>query len=409
MLQLKKLIRFDTNYVLKSGSWLMFGYVFTVLSILATSYVFANYLSPTVYGEYKYLLTIGVLLTSLSLTGLTAAVTQGTAKKIPGFFTCATKLGLRYELSITLLALLGSGYYFINNDTGLALGFLAIAIFQPLFNNSNLIFSYLQGKEAFQASTFAHIFKMTITGIAIVLSALFFEDPLLLLLTYLISNILVNYAVRYFAGVPTANDGNLDSKEVARLIRYAKHTSMRNIFTNIANQADKIIIFQNLTAADLAIYSFAIALPEQFKSITKSINTLLLPRFARHAPKNVRGQMLYKTAIYSLFLLVLVTLYILIAPTIFRFLFPDYLESVYLSQLFSLTTFFAIAGLPTSALQSQMSNQNLYKLEVTVSIAQTLFVLVFFTLFGLIGVIWARILGRAVNTALAFWLFYKLY
>ncbi len=406
-MDIKKYIRFDTDYVIKSGSWLMLSYVFTILSVLATTYVFANYVSPTVYGEYKYLLTIGVLLSSFTLTGLATAITQGTAKKIPVFFKYATKIGLRYELNISLLAIVGSTYYYFNNDTGLALSLLAIAIFQPLFNNSNLVFSYLQGKEAFRTSTFAHISKITITGITTVISAIYFEDPLILLLTYLITNIVINYMVQIFTESPGPHNSSADSDEVKRLIRYAKHTSVRNIFTGIAGQIDKILIFQNLNAADLAVYTFATALPEQFKSITKSINTMLIPRFSRHEEIDIKKNMVSKTVIYFFILVIMVMSYILIAPYIFKIFFPAYQESIFLSQVFSLATLFSIGGLPYSALQAKVKNKKLYNVEVGGALVQTVSMILLFIPYGLLGVVIGRLIGRAYTMLISYYLFFK--
>ncbi len=384
----------------------MLGYFFTVLSILGTSYVFANYLSPTVYGQYKYLLSIGTVITAFSLSGLGQAVAQGAAKGIPGFYSYATKIGLKYGFIVSLIALVGSSYYFLKNDTDLALGFLCIAILQPLFNNSGLFSSYLQGKEAFRASTHSHIVKTIITTISIVLAALYFNDPLILLCTYLATYTLVNYTIEFL--LKPAIEKTEATPEVKLLINYAKHTSVRNIFTGIAGQVDKILIFQNLSAADLAVYAFATALPEQFKSITKSINLLLIPRFSRHEEADIRRNMLNKSVVYFIILLAMVMSYILIAPYIFNFFFPMYQEAIFMSQVFSLGTLFSIAGLPHSALQAKVKNKKLYKIEIVGTFIQTLAMTLLFFPYGIMGIIIGRLIGRAYTTVVSYYLFYKI-
>lgn len=402
--KLKKILRFDIRYVMKNGSWLMLSNLFAVLSVLVTSYVFANYLDPTTYGEYKYLLSAGAVLTSFSLTGLGLAVIQGAAKNITGFLNYASKIGFRYGLIVTVLALSISAYYFYQDNTGLALGFLCIATFQPFFNNSSLIFNYLYGKEAYSTSTYASITKTTLTSLVLIGSALYFKDPIILLISYLLTNTVVNYAVRY---ATKPSDRQEKTTEGIKLISYAKHTSVRNIFTNLAGNIDKILVFQNLSAADLAIYAFAIAIPEQFKSITKSINALLLPRFSRHNSENIKANMVYKAMVYGFFLLVLTASYIVAAPYIYKLLFPTYQESIFLSQVFSLITLTALAGLPTAALQASRNSAQLYKLDILTAVFQTISMITLFHFFGLIGVVYGRILGRVFATSLAFWLFFS--
>jgi O-antigen/teichoic acid export membrane protein len=406
MSNLNKYLKLDTSYLLSNGSWLMGGYIVTALCILLSSYVFANHLTPTVYGQYKYLISLGVILTSLSLTGLHSALTQGTAKGMSGLYTFISKLDLKFEIPILIVGTVGAIYYYINNDTYLAIGLLCVALLQPILNNSNLIYSHLLGHNTLSKYTFAHTCRTAFVTIILIILVFYFNDPLILITGYFISNIAINYCIKLFI-IPD-NSNIKDVKSLDSLIRYAKHSSVRNLFPNIANQVDKILIFQNLNAVELAIYSFAIALPDQFKSITKAINTLLLPRFTKHSQLSLKDGMLRKTLIYIIFLLLLVLIYILLAPLLYNLIFPEYQEAIYLSQVFSLTTLFAIAGLPTAALQAQMRNKELYRLDIIVAVMQTILIILFFTMFGLIGVIWGRILGRVTNTIYAFWLFYKL-
>lgn len=402
---LSKILKFDVYYVFKNGSWLVIGNVFAIFMTLATSYIFANHLSPQIYGEYKYFLSLGTILTSFSLTGIAAAVTQGTAKKIPGFFYYASKIGLRYELFITAIAISGATYYYLQDNHNLALGLVSIAILQPLLNNSNLIINYLYGKENFRIGTISQIFKVVISSFTLIGTTLYFKDSVILLVSYLLSNLLINYFFRYlYKPKNSITHEDFDSKN---LITYAKHTSVRNIFTNISGQVDKVLVFQNLSAADLAIYAFAIALPEQFKAITKSIHALLVPRFSRHNSENIKKNMFHKAMVYGCFLLVLTGSYIAAAPHIYKLLFPAYQESIFLSQVFSLITLTALGGLPTAALQASRNSAQLYKLDILTAIFQTLSMVTLFYIFGLIGVIYGRILGRFFATSLAFWLFFS--
>ncbi len=54
----------------------------------------------------------------------------------------------------------------------------------------------------------------------------------------------------------------------------------------LAGQLDKIITYHYLGASELAIYSFAVAMPEQIKGIFKNLNTLAFPKFSTQQNKN---------------------------------------------------------------------------------------------------------------------------
>jgi O-antigen/teichoic acid export membrane protein len=393
-------LKIDTQYVFNGGGWLMLGYIATFVTVLATSYVFANFIDPDVYGQYKYLLSVGVMISAFSLTGIGTAVVQAAAKDVQGFYRFALVKSFQYGLITTVIALTGSAYYFFAGNNLLAIGLFIIALLQLLMNSLNLVFSYLNGAQKFRETTKMHTFKTVIVGITLIASAIYTEDVLIILSSYFASHIVCNFIINYFAKIDL--NKTEDSVETKKLFGYAKHTSLQNIISGISGQLDKIIVFQNMGAVELATYTFAIALPDQYKSITKSVESLLLPRFSQQSQKTVKQSILRKSIIYFLFLVACATLYTLIAPYIFAVLFPLYEESVFLSQIYVWGIIFGVGGIPLSALKSSMNNKSLYWFNLSTSIFQILSVVILFILLGLLGVILARILYRAFYCAMAY-------
>jgi O-antigen/teichoic acid export membrane protein len=376
-----------------------------VVTVLLTSYVFANYLSPEIYGEYKYLISLGAILTTFSLTGAAIAISQGAAKNVSGFFPHTAKLSLKYGLIVSGLAAIGSLYYYLNDNLSLALGLLIIALLQPFFNNSSLIFAYLQGSQRFKLSTKAHIFK-TLTVAAIVIGAtLLVQSALCTFLAFLLASIATGYSITFFYR-PKREE--LEETEGRKLISYAKHTSVRNILSSIAGQLDKILIFQNLGAAELATYAFAVAIPEQLKGITKTIEKLLLPRYTKHNLHNIKSNIHTKSVIYGIFMMLIISCYIFIAPIIYKTLFPAYTESVFLSQIYSLSMFFALASIPATTLKSKTKEKELYRLQISTAIIQVTSLLFFISLYGLLGVVVSKFITRAWYTSFGYILVFQL-
>jgi O-antigen/teichoic acid export membrane protein len=394
----------DSRYLFSGGFWLILGHFFTMSAILATSYFFANYLDEQTYGNYKYLITVGTMLTAFSLTGLSSAVTQAVAKGLFHYFKIAKHLSFKYGLIVSLIALIGSGYYYYKENITLAAGLLLIAILQPIFNTSSLATSFLIGQQKFKENTYAHFLRTFLTSLSIVLSIIFSGKILVILVAYFLSNIISNYLCYLFIKIP---ESKANEEEESRFTTYAKHLSLQSVLTTLASQIDKILIFQNLGSLQLAMYAFATALPEQFKGINKAVEMLVIPRFSNHSKENIRSGILFKSFVYVVFLALAVIVYIAVAPFIFKILYPQYENAVLLSQIYALGILFGVGSLPYSALKTSQENKKLYIFNLVTSLFQVVSLFVLLPLYGLLGAILARVAYRGFVCALSFYLYYK--
>ena len=177
-------------------------------------------------------------------------------------------------------------------------------------------------------------------------------------------------------------------------ISYSKHLSLINIIATIANNIDGILVFHYLGAANLAIYSFATAMPEQIKGWIKNLSTLAMPKFSEKSRDQIGQGILYKTAIFGLATALIVLLYVIVAPFIFSIFFPKYLASTAFSQVFAISLISTINLIPQTALQAQSAKQELYTLTIYSSVIQIIILVVMVYYFGLWGAIWARVITR---------------
>ena len=335
-----------------------------------------------------------------------ATISQAAARNITGFFLFMRKKSLYYGLPIFTLSIVGALYYHVHGNNSLALGLLIIATLQPFFNNSSLIFSYLLGNQRFKINTIVQILSTTFITFVTVLSVLLTENVAVLLISYFLANIFSGYLVEYFY---TPRREEVTDKEAAgALLRYTEHSSLQNIISIISNQLDKVLIFQNLGATELAIYTFATALPDQYKGVTKNIEVMLLPRFSQQTDKSLRAGLVYKSVIYFFFLLLCLAVYAFLSPYIFKILYPQYEASVFLSQIYAVGIIFGIGGIPLTALKTQMSNRKLYRFNILTSAVQIISLIALLPLYGLIGAAIARIIYRAFVCIYAYYLYYKI-
>ena len=389
----EKWIKTDMVYFTTGGFWLTVGQLFSSLSAFLLSIAFANLLPRETYGIYKYVLSIASILSIPTLSGISTALTQSVAKGFEGSLKLAIKTRIKWGLIGTIASLILAGYYFYQNNTSLTFSFLIVAIFLPFMDSFSSYEAVLIGKKLFKVNTKYNIL-IKVCATIITISTLYLTDSILLIV---FSYFILYTTLRLIFLKITIYKTKLNNRQDQQIISYGKNLSFMDIIGIITSQLDKILIFSYLGAVELGIYAFAIAMPEQIKGIFKNIYTLSLPKFTQSNYKENRRTILIKMFKLSLVVLPIIIIYILAAPYIFKWFFPQYLDSVFYSQIFSISLLTLPNVFPVAFLQSQKAQKKLYQYSIVSPIIQiiTLFILIYF--FDLMGIVMARILNRFIN------------
>lgn len=396
------LLHTDGRHLLHGSFWLGLGQVFSILSGIITSALLAHYLTENDYGRYRYLITLGIIFTGFSLTGIGQSLLQATAKKYYNFYSESIKVSAFYSLGTILISLGAAGYYLYQGDQTLFLGCLIISIFQPFLNTYLNIFSYLQGSGRYRETTLSHSGKMVFVAIFTISTLLFTTNVIVLLLVYFLSHGLASYFVhRYYQ--PTTEGLLLEKASALQYITYAKHVSAQNLILNISARLDNIIIFTQLGASELAIYSIANIVPDQIKAGFKNISNLMFPSFVKYDNwAKLQKTVFHRSLQLCIALIIITILYITLVPFLYAVLFPKYEEAVIYSQLLALTFPLFAVLVPNNALQSQLEERALYAIAIITSLVNVLSLMFFITNYGLIGAILARFIYRIVHALLSF-------
>ncbi|MEK7639417.1 MAG: oligosaccharide flippase family protein [Patescibacteria group bacterium] len=399
-------LRIDAKYFLRGGFWLSVSQFFTILFGILSSALLAHFLSSIDYGVFRYLTSISILVAVFTISGLDAAIIQATAKKYLNFYSETFKINILYSLISASIGGIGFLYYLLKGNSLLAVGCLIIAFLTPTIRSFHFIPSLLQGTHNYRALALFQSLKSFFVSVSSISVVFLTKNILLLLIVYLISQALANFfghlVFQPKKAEPTPRD------VFNKYLSYAKHTSVRNLLTGVAFKIDSVIVFTQLGAAELALYSIAQLVPEQVKGALKNISSLLLVKYSANENFSVVKKAIWRRSLQLLLVLVACTLlYLLIAPKIYELLFPKYPDAIWLGGLLALSFPATLAMIPTSVLQAQLRERELHLLNIINSIFLVSATLIGVYFFHLVGAVTARVISRYFILGLSYFYYLR--
>lgn len=395
-------VKTDMVYLASGGFWLMVGQVISSLSTLALAVAFANLVPLHTYGTYKYVLSLAGIFAIFSLPGMSTALMQATAQGRESSIHAATRSRIFHACIGGIFALFGSAYYFLNGNMQLSLALLIIAATLPFFDTLTTYLSYLVGKRRFDLRTTYQALTQVVSTLVLLATIFFTDNLILLLLAYFVPLLgiraLLHYrATRAILHLPAP-------EEDADMKRYGKHLTAMQILNMAASEIDKILIWKFLGPVQVAVYTFALAIPEQVKGPLKGIGELAFPKFAAQTQAQIRENLpalWRKLALYGFLLFCISLLYALSAPYIFTFIFPQYMESVRFSQLFAFSMITSVASIPIAILSAQQKTSAQYVISTVQPVIAIGLLVLLIPPYGIMGAIIALLLSKFTTLALS--------
>lgn len=398
----EKYTKTDMVYLASGGFLSLVSQVTALAGALALAVMVSHYVPKTSYGEYKYILSIIALLSAFSLNGIGAAVLQSAAQ---GFNSALQKgfwANLRWSFVIFTGALVMALYYLWAGNMTLATGILIGGSLSPFLASASLFSPFLAGKKNFVYQTLFSIGDNLIPIGLMIGTVMLTSSPLVLVAVYFVSNTM---AALFFYRRTRIMYAQRAQPNDETMLRYSKHLSVMGIVGGIAENIDQILLFHFVGGAQLAIYNFAIAIPNQMRTPIKNIDAMLQARFVNRTAKEIRSNMRNKIFWYSISVVTLAAAYFFIAPYLFTFLFPQYLEAVRYSQIYILWIL-ALAFDPINSYISSRKNvKALYTSTIAYSLSKIVLLVIGVLYWGLMGVIIARVATHFIATILNYTLY----
>ncbi len=389
----------DMVYLVRGGFWLSFGQLASAFFSFFVSIVFANYLSKETFGIYRYIISAAALLGAFTLTGIGNAAIQAIARGHEKIIRDGFALSLRWHIFFIIASFAAAVYYYFNGNLTLAFLFLIAGSFSPIINSASIYASYLQGKGEFQRNGIYNIARGAFPSFFLIIGATLFDDPIAIALIYFVSNATIVYWLHQQTIEKLRPNNSKDEKTIP----FAKHSSLINVLSIVSDKLDSVLLFQNIGAAELAVYTFAIAIPETLNGFVKNLIPLALPKFAARDKNETQNALLQKMLRVLLVLIPLTAIYILLVPFVFKWFFPHYLESIIYAQLWGLSLLIN-GALPIAFFESQMAIKEKYILSIVSNVLKIGLIIFGVLTYGILGAIAAKLIAKVFGLFLAIFL-----
>lgn len=389
-------------YLAKGSFWVGASQATNSLLSLGLIIAFANLLPKETYGTYRYILSIAGILNIFTLSGMNIAVARAVAVGEDGVLKPAVTYQLKWNLLMLIASFILGSYYFLQGDTTLAISLFILGFFVPCTLAFNTYGSYLEGKKKFGVSNILSIISTFIYSTGL-LFTLFLTDEIVWLVaayaitTFIPSLIFYVYVIRKYKPPIT--------KDAFDTFKYGRELTYLRLIDPVVGQIDKIILGHFWGPAQLATYSLALAVPSRAILLIKSWVAIGFPKFSEktvHEINKVFARRIIQGMLVGLFV---AFVYILAAPHLFKYLLPQYLDSIFYSQLLAIGFVFALPNRYISLLfTSQKLSKVLFNRTIIMSSISILLYIVFGIFGGLLGLILANILcsliGLSINISM---------
>lgn len=388
---LEKYAKTDLVYVTRGSFWSTLSQIVVTFSSFLLSIAFAYFVSKEAYGQYKYILSLVGILSTFTLTGLNLATTQSIIRGFEGTLKYAFWQNIKWSVLFFLSAFGSSIYYFWNGNSSFGISILVVGCLWPFFTSTNYYACYLTAKKDFRRNAiYFDIIGNLFPYVCLLVVMFSTSNPVWLIVTYIVSNtfigiILYRKVVRIY---------NPNKKVDPEIISYSKHLSLTTILGGFSANIDQILVFHYIGPAQLAIYNFATAIPNQIKGPIKNLGSLIFLKFTERSNSDIRSGMKNKMMLLFLGIVVVIVVYIVVVPYFFHIFFPKYSDSILYSQIFSLSLLYVISVPANTYLTAKKKVKEQYVQSVSGLIVQIILLAIGIIYWGLMGLVLARVVIR---------------
>lgn len=387
---ISKKLRIDAHYLYKGFFWIGISTSALFIANFFRSTAFANFLAPETYGTYRYVLSIIEITTALSLTGASLVISKSVAQGFEGTYVRGMIMYLKRAWPSVLASFVVAIYFFFKENHMLGITIGVAGVLAPLLQMATMYGALLEGKKLQALNAKFQVFSTLIPTLFLIFVVTQTDSILAIVLSYFISYIATHTFFAYLANKIVKPNTKLDPKTDS----FTFHLSIMGTLAVITEQLDKVLLFHFIGPAQLAMYSFASSLPQQFNVLGKGLRVLIYPKISTQSIASIKKHILWKAFLIFIITGILFLGYVIVAPFIFTTFFSQYTDAIVLSQVFALSIFLMVAIPYRSVLLAHSCTKELYQSKISAMVIRLLSLAVLLPLFSLWGVIISYLLAR---------------
>ncbi|MFC1969526.1 lipopolysaccharide biosynthesis protein [Chloroflexota bacterium] len=395
--KIERSLGLDLGYYVRNNFYLITTQLIVLLCGLATSITMARLLPKEVYGQYNYIFSIINILAISSLPGMGAAILQAVANGHDQALITGTKTRIKWSIIGAVLCLFIGLYYYSSGEVLLGTSFVSISLFFPLYTSFDNIYPFLSGRKRFDLYSYYRSGYWIVLALAIILAVYLSKNLLWIVIVYMATATVIESSFFF----NTIRTGNLNRSEDKAAMTYGKQLTGIQAMGIAVLQFDKLIVGLALGFSQLAIYSIASMIANIASILTVSLSTTILPKIAVMEDDVAYSEVKRRLPWLILGMVIICGIGTLLCPYVIPWLYTQkYLDSVLYTQLLFIPV---IVGTPAlilrrGVLQARKKTRELFKINVAVSVFEVAMLALLALNFGLLGIVIARILARALDS-----------
>lgn len=256
------------------------AHVLTLGLGVATTMIWTRWLPQETFGQYKVVIAFLSITAVFCQQGIGQAAIMSSSKNFDGNLRLLLKSKLISNLGGSGIILCGAAYYaWVDRQAnGMVFGLLAAAICFPVFNTTDIWFSWLNGKSLFSRLAAGRVFASFVGLVCVAcLGAAGVRDVWIAVLAYLAAMVAVNMVMLSISLRERSND----TKD-AEVINFGRQMTLVLMVSGLL-PLDMIVLERNASASDVATYAVALLFPDQIKAIFSIFTQALAPRMLQSA------------------------------------------------------------------------------------------------------------------------------
>ena len=321
---MERYLQVDVGYLMRGSFWMLLAQGFGFALSFVLMLFFTNWVSRETYGEYRFLTAALSFLGIVALPSLGHAYLRAVAKGRSGILFELLKKKLAYGYIASAIGLAAALYYLLQGNIHLFLLFIIIAAVIPFFDLHAIYGVHLSGNRDFKTLSLFSTIQRTAIVVGLILSIVVSGNIFVIFGTFVGITIVSNYIFfkKALKKYPPSNETDTET------IPYGVHLSVVGALQQAASYLDKLVLWKVAGPATVAMQAISVALPQEMSNALNQVNGIALPKMAARATEDLRRAIPRKFCIFFLLTIPIVLLYIVSAPYLFQFFFPQYLDTL---------------------------------------------------------------------------------